>query len=101
VSKRDNKKVKLYKRGILVTPKLVEKEDYMLFQGETIFIELDITWFVIRGHLRGWMIRATSFDLVVILHKDALDNTYYPTCLVACYPCLHPPQWKNVQNRKI
>ncbi len=101
MSKRDNKKVNLYKKGILVTPKLVEKEDYMLFQGETTFIELAITWFMIRGHLKGRMIRTISFDLVVILHKDALDNTYYPTCLVACYSCVHPSQWKNVQNRKI
>ncbi len=98
MSKRDNKKVNLYKKGILVIPKLVEKEDYMLFQGKTTFIELDITWFMIRGHLKGWRMRTISFDLVVILHKDALDKTYYPTCLVCM---LSMCTSATMENRKI
>jgi hypothetical protein len=52
---------------------------------KTTFIEVDIMRFMIRSHLKGWMIRTISFDLVVILHKNAIDNTYYPTCLVAFY----------------
>ncbi len=83
MSKRDNKKVKLHKKGILVTPlKLDDKENNH---------EVDIMWFMIRSHLKGWTI---PFDLVVILHKNAIDNTYYPTCLVAFYRCVHTPQWK-------